>query len=230
MINKLEWDSDFFGINIAEINTSSGQINQQKINDYIKNNNIQLTQALCDIKNRALIHNLQQASFHFYDNKITFAQKIAQKKEQYKQIKTADTNDKEAVCHIAENLSEDSRFNIAPISIKKVKEFYALWAAKAIDGSFDDICLLWKEQEQIKAFCTIKYLDKPEARIGLISVDDRFQGQGFGSKLISSILSFLNEKGIKTVTVATEGKNINALNFYYKNGFHIKKNEIIFYR
>ena len=46
-----------------------------------------------------------------------------------------------------------------------------------------------------------------------------YQGKGFGTKMINTLLSELKEKGIKSVMLLADSKNTGAIKFYKRNGF-----------
>ena len=50
-------------------------------------------------------------------------------------------------------------------------------------------------------------------------VDDKYQGQGIGKKLLNEVLALTKKKKAKHLYVDTQIKNKQALGFYLKNGF-----------
>ena len=60
-------------------------------------------------------------------------------------------------------------------------------------GKFDDLCfiLINKINNQFLGFVTIKENFDNSATIGIIGIDKKFQGQGFGSILLKYMQSYL---------------------------------------
>lgn len=56
-------------------------------------------------------------------------------------------------------------------------------------------------------------------RIGLIAVAPWARGAGLGRALVRSSLGLFQENGVRTVTVVTQGRNIQAQRLYQKCGF-----------
>ena len=52
-----------------------------------------------------------------------------------------------------------------------------------------------------------------------IAINKEFQKEGFGTSLLSTMFSVLNENAVETVTLEVNVNNTNAIKFYTKNGF-----------
>ena len=61
----------------------------------------------------------------------------------------------------------------------------------------------------------------------LIAINEKTKGKGIGTKLIKALESFAIENSLHTINVGTQLNNIQAQNFYEKNGYkHIINNSI----
>ncbi|MBM3185364.1 MAG: GNAT family N-acetyltransferase [Bacteroidetes bacterium] len=99
---------------------------------------------------------------------------------------------------------------------------YKLWLDESLNLRIANkvfICYLESNQTTPIGLITLKIDDIDNARIGLISVSAEYQGIGIGKKLIFHTINYLNEQNIKTLEVATQLENKNAVKFYLKCGF-----------
>ncbi|MEM4261011.1 MAG: GNAT family N-acetyltransferase [Candidatus Woesearchaeota archaeon] len=231
-IKKLNWDTDFFGFGIAHLEETDEKIESLNgLEDFNKSNNIKLVQSLVDIKNIQFIELLENSGFHYVDTRVDFVIDL-KKLNSTSYFEIALINDIPEILYIADKLFMDSRFFHPIFSEKKANELFKLWAAKAVKGEFDDICLKSSDNttSEVNGFVTIKFINKTEARIGLIGVSKNHLGKGIGTKLINSAISFLKEKEFEKLYIATQGKNLGAINLYIKSGFKIKSLHNWFYK
>lgn len=232
MIHKLDWDSRFFGLNIATV--TNPEILNEELRNFIQSNRIDFIQALCSIDEVFRIKNLECNSFHFADLKMTYKVSLLNSKEAIPSsiYEIATMEDKQYICNIAESSFIDSRYYGYEHIFKseKVNEMYSLWAGKSIEGQFDDYCLKIVKYNKPVGFITVKIKNSSTAVIGIFAVDDEFRGKGVGGQLMQSLFSFLMSLNINEVEVSTQGKNIPAQNFYIKHGFRVSNVESWYYR
>ncbi len=62
-------------------------------------------------------------------------------------------------------------------------------------------------------------ISKDECHVLNLAIDPKFRRQGYGSKLFSSALSILREKGIREVYLEVRESNLAAIKLYLKFGF-----------
>ena len=222
MINILDWDSKYFGFIIANLDYSETEsIDKKMIDDFAKSKSIRMIQCLCDISDINQINNLEQCGFHFVDMKVDFKKYIKIANNNSCNIIEASVNDINELKNLASGLYANSRYYHEQIPEDKSRLFYQIWIENAVKKTFDDICFVAKQDDDIEGFITLKYSSPNVARIGLIGVDNKQASKGFGSKLISYSENFLFNKSFNELYVSTQGNNILAQNFYIKNGFRI---------
>ncbi|MCX7735846.1 MAG: GNAT family N-acetyltransferase [Candidatus Kapabacteria bacterium] len=231
-IKKLNWDSDFFGFGIAQLDEQEEKLTSlENLDDFVKSNNIKLVQSLVDIKNIKFIELLENSGFHYVDTRVDFLMDL-NKTNSTIDFEIATIKDITDVVKIADKLYVLSRFYNSFFSEERANKLFKLWAEKAVKGEFDNICLKSSDDltGEVNGFVTIKYINNTEARIGLIGVSKNHLGKGIGTKLINSAVSFLKEKEYEKLYIATQGKNLGALNLYIKSGFKIKSLHNWFYK
>ncbi|SFM13059.1 Acetyltransferase (GNAT) family protein [Paenibacillus sp. 1_12] len=228
MIKKLEWDSSFFGFNIAELNIMQIS-NKFDIEPFIVENNIKFIQARCNISNTEGIRLLEENSFHYADLRVTFQIQFKEGMP-YHIYELANNEDINTLKKIAANSFTDSRYyGYEHIFLRgKIDELYETWVEKSVKGLFDDCCLKITVNSKIAGFLTLR-IRAQIATIGIIAIDEKYQGNGVGTQLMNSLMGYLAKSDIEFIEVTTQGKNIKAQNFYIKNGFRLKELESWYY-
>lgn len=228
MLNRLEWDSDFWGLEIADLIFENDNFKKMKYNF----SNYDIIQSKVEIDKKEIINFLESKNFNFINLEVSLVRNLSNyncKKTQYEIAQKKDIDD---VCLIASDVFNKSRFDIFERLTKQtINNFYSLWAKKSVLGTFDDYCIIERNnKKKIIGFVTLKLLDNDTAMIGLLGVKKSNQGSGVGSKLLNSTYSFLTEKNIERLIVSTQGTNYKALNFYYKNDFKLNKISSWYYK
>jgi dTDP-4-amino-4,6-dideoxy-D-galactose acyltransferase len=182
------------------------------------------------LDNKEGIEFLENNKFHFQDLKLSYKMNLnMNEKNENIDYKIAVEEDIEDIKRISRELFYYSRFNI--LGERASKEIYEIWAEKAIKGEFDDICLkVEDENNKTAGFITLKKISEKEAKIGIIAVERNKQKAGYGKILMDGAKKYLLEQEIDKFYVVTQGKNINAQNFYINSGFRMDKIEMWYYR
>ena len=219
-IKKLEWDSTFFNLNIGELSLQEST-----------NLNIDSIKPFC--LNFDLVYVFSSDSFL---NPVFFeSQKIELELILLKKDSVLKKNENIYSCQELSNdliklsyeSGKHSRFKLdSKFSTSNFENLYKVWIEKSIEREICDEVFVYKIEDQIVGFVTIKIKDL-EAEIGLIAVDPKYQGIGIGQGLIDSTINYSLRKGIKKIVVSTQGNNLQAIAFYTKKDFKITKTKII---
>ena len=111
---------------------------------------------------------------------------------------------------------------------RKFEELYTHWIDNTINKSFGLQLLLSFERQQLTGIATINKKDDM-ATIGLIAVDQKFQGKAIGSKLLMKAELYAFNHGFKVMQIPTQKDNTQACRFYEKYGYKIIKEEMIYH-
>ncbi len=65
--------------------------------------------------------------------------------------------------------------------------------------------------------------------ISLIHVSEQYQGQGIGSRLLAQVKETALTNQIRIISLETQNTNVNAIEFYKKNGYEIDSLDISLY-
>ncbi len=63
------------------------------------------------------------------------------------------------------------------------------------------------------------YITKSVAEIDNMIIEEKYRKEGLGTRLIDKFKEYCLNLGIQELKVTASSKNINAINFYKKNGF-----------
>jgi len=229
-IRKLEWLSDFFGLNCGEVVSPSKSmtIDEKDLRYY------HFLQGKCLDRDKPSKCWFEKNDFYFEDSRLTFEKKIEKVPDtafEDIRILTATETESHAIETLAKNvMAEHSRF-INLVGEEKTREFYATWIKNAIMSDFDHICFYTSiRKDHITGFITLRFVENRKAIIGLLGVERAFWGRGVAKKLLQYSENYLLQKGFNTLEVATEGRNGRAIQFYNNYGFHLVNTEYWYYK
>lgn len=235
-IKKLEWDSSFFGINIALLNQN--YLNNEilrELNNFILKENINLVQYLCDCNDYNSSVLAQKNQFCFTDIRLTYEKDLKPLNISY--IPTAYSFNIADKTHISDLkviskfLYRDSRYYFdSNFSKIKIDQFYEGWLEKAVLGLFDHECYCVFYNNSPVGFCTIRYDSQKNATIGLFGISQEHRKKGLGNNLLSYVNNVLINKEINKISVVTQGRNISAQRAYQKAGFYSKATQLWYHK
>lgn len=224
MINKLTWDSDFFGYNIGKFTVENTQFDE--INFKEESKNFQLVYLFSNQEINV------SDDLKLVDIKTTFEKKINTNIVDNKSITSFDSE-----IHYYEELKElvylsgtFSRFKIDEnFRNNEFEKLYKIWLDNSLDFSFAFQVLVKIIDEKIAGFVTLKEYNNETSEIGLIAVSNDFQGKGIASELIKKVEYESFIKGYKFLRVPTQYENKPAVKLYLKNGFEIIEKTYIYH-
>ena len=219
-IRKLEWDSEFFGLQI-------GRVDLQTLDDAVD-----LALMHYDLKYQYdLLYVFSKEGLSFdaigaelVDEKILYS-KPCEPREQYNDISfyKQDTPS-EDLYRLALVSGGYSRFKLDERLPKgSYERLYTRWIENACpkDGTNKQILTFLDAQNIAKGMITIDHQGEL-GHIGLVAVDEECQHQGIGGKIMSTLDGYLYGLGVKTLAVPTQKANKDACRWYEKNGFKVK--------
>lgn len=236
LILPLEWDTNFFGFDIAFISckflSESVLAQCQK---FINEKKPKLIYYLCNCHDQKSVQLAEKFGFHFVDIRLSFEKKLDSKfyteSDNNFSFGQADLSHLETLKKISYSLYKDSRYYYdGNFPLEKIHEFYQNWLEKGVKGEFDNLCLCIFNNSEPVGFCTIKYENQIVARIGLFGISENYQGKGIGLKLLNFVFNYLLDKKFQKVTVVTQGRNYSAQRLYQKAGFLTKSTELWYHK
>lgn len=217
-VQRLEWDSTFFGLECGRLNLTDNVTEEEikNIKDQIKDYTfVSIWNCNNRHKNNQWIG--KETNAFLADVNIQFFKKINTGKKDKSVIISNHYPFDQEVLSIAENAYSHSKF----IKDKKLKErggerVYTEWIKNAFEKE-DKYFLILKEKET--AGYILFLMTQDEAVIELIATNECYRGQGIGRRMIQALEKFLVDHQIEKLNVGTQLDNIGAVNFYHHCGF-----------
>ena len=225
-IQRLPWDTDFFGINIGKV----------VIYENVDFDPIRLLQQANDEKYELVYvfkyqkmlnyDKVIKANLDLIDIQLTMSKKFFSAdyiKLPYT-FKTELTIKERNECYkIAEKTSIVSRFyNEEKIGPQKTNQLYRKWIDNALNKSFSDGLFLVKKSCNISGIHLIKTdIPNKTGYFTLTGVDSEYKRMGFGKELwLQSLAYWANESEIDQIKSTLSIQNAESLNFHMKMGFN----------
>jgi dTDP-4-amino-4,6-dideoxy-D-galactose acyltransferase len=226
-IEKLDWDSNFFGIQIGKIcysensnEASTDFINKTKLKGY------KLIYFFAEAPIDVAI--LSVLDLRLFDIKRVYSIKVSKKVNSEPLIGDYEGN-VENVFSLAYQSGIYSRFKLdSNFNQNFFYELYKEWAIKSVNKTIANYVPVIIEDNDAEAFGTLK-LFNDKAVIGLFAVDFNHRRKGLGVKVMQSIFNYTARYGIDQLEVATQKNNIEACSFYEKLGFKLKSETYIYH-
>jgi GNAT superfamily N-acetyltransferase len=125
------------------------------------------------------------------------------------------------------SLFPESRFYHDPFfSRKEADNLYRAWIENSVNGREADIVFYIPRT----GFITCKKTGKHSGKIVLIGIRKSSRGKGYGSALLFRAMEWFAGQGTDFVTVRTQLKNLQGINFYLRCGFVMKEYDLMFAR
>ncbi len=212
MVEKLEWDTEFFGYEI-------GKFTQ------LDNSPFQLESFMDQAKKFKLVYLFSEfdivpaKSLLFMEKKVTFQKTLRPIGSGSSEIKLYQSglDSFEELQQLAFISGRYSRYKLdSNFTTNEFQKLYSAWIKKEeID------ILIYKDDHKIVGFITVEKVDINLSRVGLIAVDPKHQRKGIAQKLVAEAEILSMEKGNFQMHISTQSQNTAAMNFYKKNGYTI---------
>ena len=215
MIKKLEWDSEFFSLNV-------GKLDDANFSDALNFADFDLLYL-----NSKEDFDLEIDGFtkSFSEEKVVFIKSLSSVEcdsQNIYSLKETDYNIN-VIYELAFESGKNSRFLLdSKFGIEKFKDLYKRWIDNSISGGFADDVLVCKIENDIVGLLTYKTSGNT-ATVGLIAISSSQQGKGIGRKILNYLESLLFENRIKKLLIPTQSGNLQACKFYTKSGYSISE-------
>ena len=226
-IKSLEWDTDFFGVNSAALYIYSDLSDEDRafiLKEIEKFEFVTIKDEMYLESNGHWITGELHAKL--VDVNMQFERGLKEMqpyKEEQKKVMIEDCMEiNEQMIKIAEDSFIYSRFyNDAHIGKEKGKKVYGNWVRNAFNVQGKVFAFI-KAGEEVQGFVLFSICNKI-LTIELICVDKRARRRHSGTALINEVIKYAEFHQVSFVQVGTQIQNIQAINFYFKNGFKLKK-------
>jgi dTDP-4-amino-4,6-dideoxy-D-galactose acyltransferase len=223
----LDWDSTFFGCRIARFRPERClPEDRAAIAAECDARDIACVYLLVDASDTASIDNLQQMRAHLTDTRITFGTAVPRTVEAAPSrhgavlVRPAIGADIDALAGIASVSHRDTRFHAdRHFNSARCDRLYEVWIENSCRGFADVVLVAEDVNGRLAGYVTChKSTGTDRGHIGLFAVGADAQGRGVGSALLQGALDWCQASDVREMTVATQLRNLRAVQFYARRG------------
>ena len=219
MIQRLDWDSDFFGYEVGKLEI----VDIINFNFDVFKNEAKKFKLVCVFSNLEL----NVLNFELVDKKVVFHQEISQVAEMKNVIiESFDKNkhDFNQLKRLALDSGIHSRFFIDKnFKNNEYLKLYSRWIENSVDRKMSFDVLVALNNEEIIGFTTLNKKSELLSDIGLVAVSELSRGLGVGKKIINESIRKAKNAGFKEIQVVTQLTNVAAVNLYKSTNFKEQK-------
>ncbi len=241
LCHRLDWDSDFFGSNIARLQTGymSREVAEQA-SAWSQANSISCLYFLTDADDTESVRVAEDNHFRFVDIRITLDRRLqggiaalergTAGRGAIGAVRPHRPEDIPALKAIAAASHHDSRFyNDPQFPSTMCDALYETWIEKSCNGYAERVFVA-DVDGQASGYISCHLPAEGEGNIGLVGIAQSLQGRGLGGRLVYAALEWFVEQGVDHVTVVTQGRNANAQRLYQSCGFVTRETQLWYHR
>jgi dTDP-4-amino-4,6-dideoxy-D-galactose acyltransferase len=194
---------------------------------------------LVDSGDAEAIRLAQRFGWRTVDLRVTLGAALADVAQGADGVRAAAADDISRLRELAKRSHRASRFYAdGSFPREACDDLFAKWIERSVlDRDFAGVVLVALNEALDEALdeiseplgyisCAIK---DNGGQIGLIAVDEKARGQGFGQRLLAESARWFAAQGAERISVATQGSNIPALRMYEHFGLSIESMQIWFH-
>ena len=229
VIQRLDWDSEFFGLEIGRI--FPRRLNE-RILDFalkeIESAGLECVYYLCDCNDAESVRLAEGAGFHFTDIRLTLECASRRELRPNPAIRPGRVSDIPALEDIASAAYIYSRYWFDQgFSREDCQRFYENWVAKCVsEPNYAQTFVYGREGERPSGFIAVRRQSASTGAIILLGVANGARGQGLGPALIEHALDWAARDDLQSLEVVTQGRNYAAQRAYQRAGFTTGKVEL----
>lgn len=220
LIEKLPWDSDFFGLQIGKV-----VVAKETTLNLSEAESFDLLYFFVSPEDEGVNRMLTNMGAVLVDKKTTFCKSVAPHDCEpeciYPYYRLNSKKDADVV-NIGIQSGIYSRFKVdTHFKPEDFVRLYETWINRAIDREIAKEVFISEDGDRINGVVTVGEKNG-RLDIGIIAVDHFTRGKRIGSNLIRKVEAYALQNGFKEVQVVTQKDNFSACNFYVKSGFSIE--------
>ena len=234
-IERLEWDSAFFGIPIGRISLSEACANQvaDAVN-WADGVGLECLYWLIDGHDLNSPKAAETCGFHLVDIRVTFEiplpSRVQSNRTGARAVRPLQPADLPDLLALARESHRQSRFFYdGHFSEAKCAAMYEDWIKQAMNGPPNTI-LVAEHEDQRAGYCVCHQTPEGFGEIGLLAVAPDYHRRHIGTALVSAALDHFAAEGMSSSTVVTQGRNIAAQRLYQSCGFVTKSMDLWYHR
>ena len=238
LVEKLPWDSRFFGFNIARLN--SPILTRSLVDsafEFCQDHQIRSLYYRAATNDSRSVELAEKYGFHFANFRVTYGfdfdlghtfPQIPKNPFIFRASKPSDLAQLQA---ISKNLFLDSRYYYDPNFPRRLcDKLYSTWIRKLAGKSKKNqgVAVL-SDGKKIAGYIGYEFADGT-VNLVLVGVSRHYQGRGVGKILLGQFLKKMFKDGFSKFEVVTQGRNIASQRLYQSGGFKIFETHMDYHR
>lgn len=215
MIEKKDWDSEFFGypVGICQVENS----HELDLKTFEK-----------EAGAFRLLYIFSSSELKLADSKLV-DKKVILKKKSWPEIAKPSFEEFDEKIHDYQQLLNlallsgvYSRFKLDNnFKNNEFERLYKKWLDNSLSNKTQTKVIVIRKDDELTGMVTIDLKESNIAKIGLLSVATNHQGKGIGKQLLNAVNFISAGNNCASIEVPTQQFNIPAMNLYQKHGFEI---------
>lgn len=227
----LEWDSNFFGLNIARL--AARRLTPEAClaaEDWCLANRIHCLYFLADADHAETVQLAEARGFNFVDVRVTLDQAIPESISSAPDVRPFHPSDASRLREIAGSSHRDSRFYFDPnFTAGRCDALYETWIERSVEG-WADATFVVGPPGAACGYLTCHLSPALTGSIGLVAIAETSRGKGLGRQLVNASLAYFQQQGMHRASVVTQGRNVDSQRLYQGCGFRTRSQLLWFHR
>lgn len=235
----LDWDTNFFERRIARLNARRLDAETlAAVEAWCAEQSIDCLYFQADSDDPQTIRLAQQHAFQLVEVRLIFERRLKDwdpetrlRASEEALIRPARPTDIPTVQAIAQNSYVDSRYYFDPhFGEAQWQAYYRTWVKNSLEGRAE-MALVAEREEQVVGYITgVPSPDRREMMYELTGVDPAERRSGVGQELFRSGMDWCQRRGIGSIWLATQGRNIATQRMVQRNGFITRACSLYYHR
>jgi dTDP-4-amino-4,6-dideoxy-D-galactose acyltransferase len=226
----LEWDSNFYGMNVARLVDNSLNHRGVHLLKVLYNNDVDLAYYS---SHQELTQDLMDNSLYQIISVVKRIPLIKTASGVYDIHQNISTYEKDypepELIKLAQLAGRQGRFSKDPnISKEKCDELFLHWIVNSVNKKMADEIIVYRLDEKIVGFATIK-IEKGVGYTPLLAVNPKYEGKGISFALMRAIETRLVGYKCEKVIGGTQDLNLKALKVYERYGLLPQPAEFVYH-
>lgn len=235
----LEWDSEFFGYRIARVLESLLTPERASaIDDWSREHGVECLYFLADFHDRETVRAAEGAGFAFVDARLTLERKSLGKDSTADPripdgvlIRPARPEDIADLAPIAGAIHSDTRFFWdLHFARERCEALYRLWFKKSCEGLAERVFVAEIDKRPMGYVTCQLGATESVGSIGLLGLSPEAQGRGIAPALVGTAVHWFDDRGVESVSVVTQARNMGAQRVYQRCGFLSREMQLWYHK
>ena len=225
----LEWDSDFFGINVEKITLNGAVWCFETFKKLLYSSPADVVYIFCP--NELQTNDIELTGAIKYDEKVTYKKKITINNSLIDiaivDVFKGEVNDE--LENITYTSGIYSRFFLDPKFNPWFEKLYRKWIHESVSNKNGIVFVIQDKDNNQLAAMVAASIDNHIGKIVLLAVDRQYRGKGYAKQLLTACDNWFLKHRVKICEVVTQKANVSACKLYECCGYNIQKEELVYH-